>query len=61
MGPPLATTANPLFTRRKCGSDAVQYIKFQRHMIIFVLIIAIVCMIIILPINFTMGDIQVNC
>jgi len=43
---------------RKCGSDALQYIKFQRHLIIFAFIIALVCMTIILPINFTMGNIQ---
>ena len=45
---------------RKCGSDALQYIKFQRHLTIFVLIITVVCMAIILPINFTMGSIQVR-
>jgi hypothetical protein len=44
---------------RKCGSDALQYIKFQRHLTIFILIITVVCMAIILPINFTMGSIQV--
>ena len=43
---------------RKCGIDAIQYIRFQRHMIIFVLIITVICITIILPINFTMGNIQ---
>lgn len=43
---------------RKCGHDALQYINFQRHMVIFVLIITFICMAFILPINFTMGNIQ---
>lgn len=43
---------------RKCGTDAVQYIKFQRHLIIFVLIITVICISVILPINFTMGNMQ---
>ena len=37
---------------RKCGADAVQYLKFQRHLIFFVAIISIACICIILPINF---------
>ena len=37
---------------RKCGVDAVQYLKFQRHLIFFVFIISIACICIILPINF---------
>ena len=41
----------------KCGNDAVQYLRFQRHLIIFVSIITVVCIGIILPINFQ-GDIQ---
>ena len=45
---------------RKCGSDALQYLKFQRHLIIFLLIIMLICLAIILPINFTMGNIQAN-
>jgi len=43
---------------RRCGIDAIQYIRFQRHLIIFVLIITVVCISIILPINFTMGNVQ---
>ena len=43
---------------RKCGIDAIQYIRFQRHLIIFVFIITVICLTIILPINFTMGNIQ---
>ena len=38
--------------RRRCGFDAVQYLKFQRHLIIFVLIMTVVCVGIILPVNF---------
>lgn len=41
---------------RKCGVDAVQYMKFQRHLIFFMFIITVVCVGIILPINF-----QGNC
>lgn len=37
---------------RKCGVDAVQYLKFQRHLIFLVAIITIACICIILPINF---------
>lgn len=37
---------------RKCGTDAVQYLKFQRHLIVFMAIICITCVCIILPINF---------
>ena len=43
---------------RKCGIDAIQYIRFQRHLIIFVTIITVICLTIILPINFTMGNVQ---
>ena len=59
---------------RKCGIDAIQYIRsgllsqleiiislvarFQRHLIVFVFIITVICTTIILPINFTMGNIQ---
>jgi len=43
---------------RRCGTDALQYMKFQRHLIIFMLIITTVCCSIILPINMTMGNMQ---
>ena len=43
---------------RKCGIDAIQYIRFQRHLLVFMIIITCVCIAIILPINFNMGDIQ---
>lgn len=36
----------------KCGIDAVQYLKFQRHLIFFTTIITVACICIILPINF---------
>ena len=45
---------------RKCGIDAIQYFRFQRHLIIFVFIITVICLTVILPINFTMGNIQGN-
>ena len=43
---------------RKCGIDALQYIRFQRHLLIFIIIITVICVTIILPLNFTMGSIQ---
>ena len=43
---------------RKCGIDAIQYVRFQRHLLVFVFIITLVCITIILPINFLLGDIQ---
>ena len=45
---------------RKCGIDAIQYVRFQRHLLVFVFIITLVCITIILPINFILGDIQGN-
>ncbi|TRY76367.1 hypothetical protein TCAL_11352 [Tigriopus californicus] len=42
---------------RKCGLDVVQYLRFQRHLILLVLIMSLVCVGIILPINFQ-GEIQ---
>ena len=33
------------------GPDAVQYLKFQRHMIVFVAIMTVICLSVILPIN----------
>ena len=37
---------------QKCGSDAVQYLRFQRHLITFTFVIMVVCIGVILPINF---------
>ena len=42
---------------RKCGTDAVQYLRFQRHLILFVLIMMVMCICVILPINFQ-GELQ---
>lgn len=42
---------------RKCGTDAVQYLRFQRHLIAFVAVITLTCVGIILPINFQ-GELQ---
>ena len=44
---------------RKCGADAVQYLKFQRHMIGLVAIMTVVCLSVILPINIQ-GTLQVS-
>jgi hypothetical protein len=38
--------------RRKCGDDAVQYLRFQRHLLAFVGVITIVSIVVILPVNF---------
>ncbi|RUS84972.1 hypothetical protein EGW08_007283 [Elysia chlorotica] len=40
---------------RKCGKDAVQYLSFQRYLMIYLAIITVLSVGIILPINF-MGD-----
>ena len=45
----------------KCGIDAVNYLKFQRHLIFFTAIITVACIGIILPINFQgMQNIAIN-
>lgn len=36
----------------KCGHDAVQYLRFQRHLIALTLVITVVCLSVILPVNF---------
>ncbi|KAL7646711.1 UNVERIFIED_CONTAM: hypothetical protein RMT77_001964 [Armadillidium vulgare] len=36
----------------KSGRDAVQYLSFQRHIIVYMMIVCVVCITIILPINF---------
>lgn len=43
----------------KCGPDAVQYLSFQRHIIVYMLIMMIISLTIILPINFQ-GDLEGN-
>ncbi|EEC01029.1 hypothetical protein IscW_ISCW000410, partial [Ixodes scapularis] len=42
---------------KKNGPDAVQYLTFQRHIIVFVLIVCLCCVGIILPIH-VFGDIE---
>lgn len=41
----------------KCGPDAVQYLSFQRHIIVSMLIMMIISLTIVLPINFQ-GDLE---
>lgn len=41
----------------KCGPDAVQYLSFQRHIIVCMLIMMVISLTIVLPINFQ-GDLQ---
>jgi hypothetical protein len=43
----------------KCGPDAVQYLSFQRHIIVYMLIMMIISLTIVLPINFQ-GDLEGN-
>ena len=43
----------PIITR-----NYISIFRFQRHLIVFVFIITVICLTIILPINFTMGNIQ---
>ena len=38
--------------RQKCGGDAVQYLRFQRHLMAFVSVVTIVSIGVILPINY---------
>ena len=42
---------------RKCGTDAVQYLRFQRHLIFLVLVMMVMCICVILPVNFQ-GELQ---
>jgi len=42
---------------RKCGNDAVQYLSFQRHIMVLMAIITAVSLGIVLPINFA-GDLE---
>ncbi|XP_076464518.1 osmosensitive cation channel TMEM63C-like isoform X2 [Babylonia areolata] len=37
---------------RKCGRDAVQYLSFQRYLLVYSLIITVISIVVILPINF---------
>lgn len=41
----------------KCGPDAVQYLSFQRHIIVYMLIMMVISLTIVLPINFQ-GDLE---
>ena len=36
----------------KCGRDAVQYLSFQRYLLVYVSIITVISIAVILPINF---------
>jgi ABC-type enterochelin transport system permease subunit len=36
----------------KCGRDAVQYLSFQRYLIVYITIITIISIAVVLPINF---------
>ena len=42
-----------------CGDDALQYLRFQRHIIAYLAIVVVACICIILPINFQ-GVVQVR-
>ena len=38
---------------KKCGQDAIHYIKFQRYILFYVLIVTILSTAILIPVNFT--------
>ncbi|KAK3912707.1 CSC1-like protein 1 [Frankliniella fusca] len=42
---------------RKCGPDAIQYLQFQKHIILYVAILTLISLVVVLPINFQ-GDMQ---
>ena len=42
-----------------CGDDALQYLRFQRYIVVYLVIIVIACICVILPINFQ-GVVQVR-
>lgn len=42
---------------RKSGSDAIQYLSFQRHIIFYMIIVTFISLAIVLPINFQ-GNLQ---
>ena len=42
-----------------CGDDALQYLRFQRHIIAYLAIVVVACICVILPINFQ-GVVQVR-
>ncbi|XP_046401066.1 calcium permeable stress-gated cation channel 1 isoform X1 [Ischnura elegans] len=41
----------------KCGADAVQYLSFQKHIIVYIMIVMVISLCVILPINFQ-GDLE---
>lgn len=40
---------------KRNGPDAIQYLSFQRHIIIFLAIICVICLTVVLPVNYQ-GD-----
>lgn len=36
----------------KCGRDAVQYLSFQRHLLVYVTVITVISVGVVLPVNF---------
>ena len=41
----------------KCGRDAVQYLSFQRYLLVYIAVITVISVGVILPINFQ-GDLR---
>ncbi|XP_067120038.1 calcium permeable stress-gated cation channel 1 [Centruroides vittatus] len=44
---------------KKCGHDAVQYLSFQRHIIVYVAVICVICLCVVLPVNLQ-GNLEGN-
>lgn len=42
---------------QKCGPDAIQYLQFQKHIILYVFILMVISVTVVLPVNFQ-GDLQ---
>ena len=44
----------------KCGKDAINYLTFQRYLIVYLLIVTILSISVLLPINFSGSSISDN-
>lgn len=42
---------------QKCGPDAIQYLQFQKHIILYIAILTVISLTVVLPINFQ-GEMQ---
>ena len=42
----------------RCGYDALQYVRFERYVIFYLIVVTVLCIGVVLPLNFQ-GDLQV--